>query len=133
MNDTQVLLVDDDKYTCSNLSDILSDFGYAVDVAYQGEQALNLFAEHPYRLALLDYKLPDTNGVELFQRMRRIRDNVEGLLVTGYATDETASEARAAGLQYVVQKPVDIPKLMPLIQDLTVRSAFAADPPESQP
>jgi CheY-like chemotaxis protein len=117
MNDTQVLLVDDDKDTCSNLSDILSDFGYAVDVAYQGEHALDLFTEHPYRLALLDYKLPDTNGVELFQRMRRIRDNVEGLLVTGYATDETASEARAAGLQHVVQKPVDILKLIPLIQD----------------
>ena len=116
MNDARVLLVDDDQDTCANLSDILSDFGYEVDVAHAGEQALGLFAERPYRLALLDYKLPDTNGVRLFERMRRIRDDVEGLLVTGYASDETASEARAAGLQHVVHKPVDIPKLIPLIQ-----------------
>ncbi|MGE5192598.1 MAG: response regulator [Deltaproteobacteria bacterium] len=117
MNDTRVLVVDDDRDTCSNLSDILTEFGYAVDVAYQGEQALDLFAERPYRLALLDYKLPDTNGVELFQRMRQIQVNVEGLLVTGYATEETATEARAAGLQHVVQKPVDVPRLVPLIEE----------------
>jgi CheY-like chemotaxis protein len=117
MNDTQVLLVDDDKDTCSNLSDILTDRGYTVDVAYQGEQALDLFSQHPYRLTLVDYKLPGMTGVELFQQMRRISHNVEGLLVTAFASAETTSEALAAGLQQVVHKPVDIPKLMPFIDE----------------
>ncbi len=116
LNDTRVLIVDDDKDTCANLSDILTDFGYAVDVANEGEQALHLFSQHPYRLALLDYKLPGMTGVQLFSRMRQIRDNVEGLLVTGYASHETAREARDVGLQHVVQKPVEIPKLVPLIE-----------------
>lgn len=118
MNANSVLLVDDDKDICANLSDILTDLGYTVDVAHEGKQALDLFSRKPYRLALLDYKLPDMTGVELFQRMRQIRDKINGLLVTGYASDETAEWAISAGLRHVVHKPIDVPRLMPLIEEV---------------
>lgn len=113
----RVLLVDDDKDTCSNLSDILTDFGYEVDVAYRGDEALALFSQCPYGLALLDYRLPGMNGVELFKRLCQIRDDVVGLLVTGFASGETASQATSAGIRHVVKKPVDVSKLMPLIEE----------------
>ena len=53
-----ILLVDDDQDTCASLSDIISDLGYQVDVAYDGPAALKLSQRQPYGLALLDYKLP---------------------------------------------------------------------------
>lgn len=60
-----ILLVDDDQDICASLSDIISDLGYRVDVAYDGPAALRLSERNPYRLALLDYKLPGMDGVEL--------------------------------------------------------------------
>lgn len=113
--DNRLLVVDDDKDTCTNLSDVLTDFGYDVDVAYEGDRALVLLERRRYRVALLDYKLPRMTGVELFQRMRQIREDIDGLLVTGFASSETTAEALAAGLRQVVDKPVDLPALVRLI------------------
>ena len=111
-----LLLVDDDKDTCANLSDILTDLGYSVDVAYRGQDALDLFKQHPYRLVLLDFKLPCMTGIDLFQRLRQIRGDVEGLLVTGFASSETDGQAKFAGMRQVISKPVDFPTLMPWIE-----------------
>ena len=115
MNDNRLLIVDDDEDTCSNLSDILTDFGYSVDVAYRGQDGLDLLKQYPYRLALLDYKLPLMTGVELFGRMRLLCHGIEGVLVTAFATAQTTNEASAAGMQQVVDKPVDVPRLVSLI------------------
>lgn len=115
MDDLKLLMVDDDVDTCSNLADILAVHGYLLDVAYRGQDGLDLLKDYPYRLALLDFKLPCMNGVQLFQRMRRMRGNVRGLLVTGYASIETTTAALAAGFQEIVNKPVDVPKLLELI------------------
>lgn len=117
MNENRLLLVDDDKDTCSNLSDILTEFGYGVDVAYRARDALELLNQHEYRLVVLDYKLPCMTGVELFERMREIRGNLEGMLVTGYATHETAERAISAGFRHVVHKPVDVPNFVPLVEE----------------
>jgi len=115
-NDNRLLIVDDDKDTCANLSDILTDCGYTVDVAYRGWDALDLLRNHRHRLALLDYRLPGMTGVELFTRMRQVHGSLEALLVTGYASNETTRDALAAGVRHVVDKPVNMPQLMPLIE-----------------
>ena len=115
MNDNRLLVVDDDIDTCANLSDILTDYGYEVDVAYGGEDALDLMKQNRYRVALLDYKLPCMNGVELFLRMRQVHGDLDGLLVTGYASNETTAAALVAGLHEVVRKPVNVAELVPLI------------------
>jgi two-component system response regulator HydG len=116
MPDTRLLIVDDDQDTCANLSDILGDLGFAVDIAYRGQQALDLVKRRAYQLTLLDYKLPCMTGVELFQRIRQIDNRVAGLLVTAFASRETEAEALSAGLRHVVNKPVDMPKFLPLIE-----------------
>lgn len=111
-----LLVVDDDQDTCANLSDILTEFGYKVDVAFRGLDALDLFRQHLYRLVLLDFKLPCMTGIELFERMRQIRGDVEGLLVTGFASNETDGHAKSAGMRQVISKPVDFPTMMPWIE-----------------
>ena len=60
-------------------------------------------------------------GIELFEQVRQIRDDVEGLLVTGFASHETDGLARSAALRTVIHKPVDFPALIPWIE-----RAFAA-------
>lgn len=116
--DSAILVVDDDRDACETLSDLLSDFGYAVDVAGRGEEALELAGRKAYRLALLDFRMPGLDGVETFRRLRGLRDGIEGLLVTAHADAGTAERAAEAGVRRVFPKPLDVPKLLPLVDEI---------------
>jgi CheY-like chemotaxis protein len=113
-----ILLVDDDWDTCASLSDIISDLGYRVDVAYDGPAALELSRRHPYGLAVLDYKMPGMDGVELYTHLKQVRVDTVGVLVTGFAADDTAQAAARAGIRRVLPKPVDFGRLLPLIEEV---------------
>jgi CheY-like chemotaxis protein len=113
-----ILLVDDDQDTCASLSDIISDLGYRVDVAYDGPAALELSRRHPYGLALLDYKMPGMDGVELYRHIKRLRADTVGILVTAFAADDTIHSAAGAGFRRVLPKPVDFGRLLPLIEEV---------------
>ena len=73
-----ILVVDDDPDTCACMSDVIADLGYHVDVAYDGPAALVLCKGQPYGLALLDYKLPGMNGVELYRQSEARRSQNSG-------------------------------------------------------
>ena len=60
--------------------------------------------------------MPGMTGVELFQRMRQLHQGIEGLLVTAFSSTKTTTEALAAGFQQVIEKPVNMPRLLSLIQ-----------------
>jgi len=113
----RVLIVDDERDFCSSLSDVLGEFGYPTDVAYRGRDAIELAKHSKHRLALLDFKLPCMTGVELFNQLREIDGGLEAMLVTAFASLETTQAAAAAGMRQVVEKPVDVPKLLSLIDE----------------
>lgn len=115
MPSAPILIVDDDPDTCANCSDILANYGYAVNVAHDGDSALKLARANPYQLALLDFKLPGLNGVELFRALRSSQSGLEGIIITGYPTPEMERDAKALGARFVLSKPVDFAALMPLI------------------
>ncbi len=113
-----ILVVDDDQDTCASLSDIITDQGYRVDVAYDGPAALDLSRRHPYGLAVLDYKMPGMDGVELYGHLKRVRADTVGVLVTAYAADATLQAASEAGIRRVLPKPVDFGRLIPFIEEV---------------
>ena len=112
-----ILVVDDEQDTCANLQDILTDLGYTVDTANDGLSALELVAQHPYDIALLDLKMPGMDGVELYRRIRALRSGTVAIVVTAYATSETAKAALNAGAWQVLSKPVDFSNLLALVND----------------
>jgi CheY-like chemotaxis protein len=115
---TSILVVDDDRDTCASLSDILSDFGYTEDTAHDGFTALELSERNPYCLALLDYKMPGMDGVELYGHLKQVQTETVGVLVTGFAADDTIQAAVRAGIRHVLPKPVDFGQLIPLVEDV---------------
>jgi CheY-like chemotaxis protein len=117
MVDIDILLVDDDKDTCSSMSDILLDLEYTVDTAYDGPGALELSGGHQYRLALLDYKMPGMDGLELCRLLRGCQPAVVVALVTGFATAAVTVAASEAGVRHVLSKPVDFSVLMPFVAE----------------
>src|SRR5688572_3969007 len=88
-----VLVVDDEPDSCANLSDILTDLGYDVDVAYDGPAALDLVGRKSYDLALLDLKMPGMDGLELYRRIKQTQADTVAILVTAFANETTAQAA----------------------------------------
>src|SRR5215472_2855441 len=112
----RILVVDDEVDTCRNLSDILTDLGYQVDVANDGPSALEKVRHNAYDVALLDLRMPGMDGLELFHRIRELRSGTVGIIVTAYAGTDTAERALAAGAWQVLAKPVEFPRLLALVE-----------------
>lgn len=111
----RVLVVDDEEDICNNLSDILTDVGYEVDCAGNGEAALELVRRRHYDVALLDLRMPGMDGLTLYREIKKLRAGTVAILVTAYAGGATSDEAFAAGAWHVLPKPVDLPELLGLV------------------
>jgi CheY-like chemotaxis protein len=111
-----ILVVDDEVDTCRNLSDILTDLGYRVDVAHDGPAALELVRRNAYDVALLDLKMPGMDGLTLYREIKRLRAGTVAIIVSAYASSATAEEALTAGAWQVLAKPVDFPRLLGLVE-----------------
>ncbi len=118
MMDTDILLVDDEKDTCASMSDIFLDLGYTVDMAYDGPGALDLSGRHQYRLALLDFKMPGMDGLELCRRLKTSQPGVVVALVTAFSSIATTAAAAEAGVRCSLLKPVNFAVLMPLVEEV---------------
>lgn len=112
-----ILVVDDDVDTCNNLSDILTDLGYRVASAHDGLTALELVRKNTYDIALLDLKMPGMDGLELYRQIKKLQADTVAMVVTAYATSATAEAALTAGAWQVLSKPVDIPKMLALVDE----------------
>lgn len=112
MKSPSVLVVDDEIDICRNLSDILSAFGYEVETATNGPEALKLARQRPFDVALLDLKMPGMDGLTLYRELKKVHAGTVAMIVSAYAGGDTAREALDAGAWQVVQKPVDVDRLL---------------------
>ena len=115
--DPSILVVDDEVDTCQNLSDILTDIGYTVDVAHDGPSALEMVRRKRYDVALLDLRMPGMDGLTLYREIKKLRAGTVAIVVTAYTGGDTASEALSAGAWHVLAKPVDFSILLKLVDE----------------
>lgn len=88
-----VLIVDDDKQMLSELSDLLAGQGYMTKTALDGETALALSREYHFDVALVDLKMPGMSGVELIRMLKEIKPDARYIILTAYASLDTALSA----------------------------------------
>ena len=113
-----VLLVEDHLDTLRLMSRLLRRQGYAVHEATNCEDALTLAERERCRVLVSDVELPGCTGLELMRELRARRMNVRGLAVSGHAGPERVREAKAAGFERHVTKPVKFDELIRLIEDM---------------
>jgi DNA-binding response OmpR family regulator len=113
----RLLIVDDEIDACQNLSDILCDLGYQVDVAHDGPSALELVGRHAYDVALLDLKMPGMDGVELYKRIKAVSAGTVAIVVTAFAGSKIAQAALDAGAAEIIAKPVDLQHLLHSVEE----------------
>jgi len=100
-----ILVVDDEVAVNNNIRKILNKKGFQVDQAVSKEEALASISAHTYKLILLDLKIPGVKGLELLQTIRDKNPDTKVIMITGYASIETAVEAARMGAVDYLPKP----------------------------
>ncbi len=111
----RILVVDDEQIVRDSLKDWLDDEGFFVDTAESGPQAMEKLGQESFNLMLTDIKMPGMDGVELLKAAKEIFPDLCVLMMTAYATVETAVEAMKIGALDYLMKPFDPDQLMPMI------------------
>lgn len=101
----KILCVDDENVILDSFRKILVLDGYSIDTVTSGYQALNLIKSHHYDFVFTDLKMPEMDGVEVTKSIKSLRPDIDVIIVTGYATVETAVECMKLGAMDYVQKP----------------------------
>lgn len=114
----RILVVDDELIVRDSLKEWLEEEGFAVDMAASGQQALVQLAGQSYQLMLLDLKMPGMDGVEVLKKTREEFPNLAVIMMTAYATVETAVEAMKIGARDYLIKPFDPEALIPMAERL---------------
>lgn len=102
-----ILIIDDDPTFCLMLKSFLSKKGMSVTTSFSGEDALSNIANHRYDIILSDYRLPDTDGMEILQRIRKQYSHLPVIIMTSYADIRIAVKAIKNGAFEYVTKPVN--------------------------
>lgn len=111
-----ILIVDDEIDSGNMLGKLLSAWGYHADAVGSGHEAVKMAQSRPYGLAIIDYRMPEMNGVDTFSRLRELQPDLTAIFLTGYATIDVIYPAIEAGILRVLTKPPDFQELLPIIE-----------------
>ncbi len=123
-----ILIVDDNKDLSENLNDILKERDYPTAVANDGQSAIKQCSKKKFELALIDLKLPDLSGLKLIKKLSVLSPLMDFIIITGHGTLDTAVEAvRQKEIIAFEVKPINMDRLLNLIQQITLRKQVEAE------
>lgn len=112
-----ILVIDDEAVVRESLRDWLTDDGYQVEIAEDGDTALKAIARQDFGVAVVDLMLPGKNGIEVLREAKEKQPHLKGIIITAYASVPTAVEAMKNGAIDYLPKPVQLNQLEALIRD----------------
>jgi DNA-binding NtrC family response regulator len=121
----EFLIVDDEPDICWVFENILKKIGLLSDKALNGREALQLVKQKRFRMAFLDAKLPDMEGLELARQIRKIDSGVRAVIVSGYFYKDDINIQNALEEDVIcsfISKPFDHGEILKVIDKVSVRS-----------
>ncbi|MEA2030753.1 MAG: GAF domain-containing protein [candidate division Zixibacteria bacterium] len=103
----RIIIVDDEKRMCDSLSALLTGDGYEVKAFQQSPKAADFIRKNGIDLVITDLKMPELGGLEILQVVKEVDSDIPVILITGYASLESAIEAVAHGAYDYLLKPVE--------------------------
>ncbi len=111
MQKPKILIADDERAIAEGLSAIIQDEGYPVDVAADGQKALDRLTSESYGVILADLKMPKLDGLALLKAMQERAITTECIIITGQATVDSAVQAMQQGAYDYIETPLNAEKL----------------------
>jgi two-component system response regulator AtoC len=116
-----ILVVDDEPEICDLLQNFLTQEGYQVSTAQNGREAISLGKQNRFDLALLDIKMPGMDGIEVFHELKKVKKDLEVIILTGHGTLRTAKDAMGLGAYDYLTKPFDLRLVKDIIREALER------------
>ena len=116
-NAAKILIVDDEKIALKNLEHIMKKEGYEVVGTQSGPNALKLLEEQPFDVVLTDLKMEKVDGMQILKKCRDLYQDAEVIIITGYATLESAVQTMKHGAFYYVAKPFKLDEVRKVVKE----------------
>jgi CheY-like chemotaxis protein/glycine cleavage system H lipoate-binding protein len=117
----RILAVDDESIILDSFRKILVLAGYSIDTVETGSEALGLIRKNDYDFVFTDLKMPDMDGVEVTKAVKHLRPDIDVIVITGYASIETAVETIRFGAMDYVQKPFTEDELTAFVKTALIK------------
>jgi len=121
----RILIVDDEKNIRTTISAYLLSLGYELELAVNGQEALDKLKDSNYDLILLDIKMHIMNGIQVLQEMRRLENKTNVIMMTAYGTIENAVESMKLGAVDFISKPFTLEDLKTVIDSVFSREKLS--------
>lgn len=120
-NNFRILITDDDGDLRELLTEAVKNWGYEVSVAKDGEEALRKLRMERYDIVITDLMMPGMDGLTLLKKIKELDKEILVIIITGYATIETAVKAIETGAYDYIAKPFRLDELMIVIKNACER------------
>ena len=132
MKQTSVLIVDDNQDLADGLGVVLEDENQQVSIAYNGTEAIKIFDAGDYDVVFLDVKLPDMNGIEVFQYIKDKVPKVKVIMMTGFRIEQVLAEVIDRGEVEILRKPFEMERVEEILKQVQSESIvlIADDDPD---
>ena len=117
----RILAVDDESIILDSFRKILVVAGYSIDTVESGREALGLIRKRDYDFVFTDLKMPEMDGLEVTKAVKHLRPDIDVIVITGYASIETAVETMKYGAMDYVQKPFTEDELITFFNKCLIR------------
>jgi DNA-binding response OmpR family regulator len=114
----KILIIDDEKPVRDVLDIALSEEGYDSLQAQSGEQGIDLFRTSEPDIVITDVMMPGIDGIEVTKRMRKQRDDIDVVVMSGFGTEELVINALRAGASNYIKKPIVFDELFKILDDI---------------
>ncbi|MFZ5998648.1 MAG: sigma-54-dependent transcriptional regulator [Nitrospirota bacterium] len=116
-NHARILIVDDEKIALKNLEHVMKKEGYAVTGTQSGQNALKLLEEQQFDVVLTDLKMEKVDGMQILKKSRELHPDTEVIMITGYATLQSAVDAMKHGAFYYIAKPFKLDEVRKVVRE----------------
>lgn len=113
----RILIVDDEKVALKNLEHVMRKEGYEVVSTQSGQNALKILEEQTFEVVLTDLKMEKVDGMQILRRCRELYPDTEVVMITGYATLESAVESMKHGAFYYIAKPFRLDEVRKVVSE----------------
>jgi CheY-like chemotaxis protein len=112
MSIKRIILGDDDREMCEEVSEALEDSGYNVCCVHCGEDVIEKVKKEKLSIVLLDLKMPGIGGYEAFKKIKKINSKIPIIFVTGSLPSDVEKQLKLVRFTRILYKPFDIEKLI---------------------
>jgi two-component system, NtrC family, nitrogen regulation response regulator NtrX len=124
---SRILVIDDERSIRNTLKDILEYEKYEVELAEDGQRALEIFRNGEFDIVLCDIKMPGMDGIDVLEKLAALNSDIPVVMISGHGNIDTAVESIKKGAYDFIEKPLDLNRLLITIRNAMDKSSLVSE------